>query len=69
MCSYGVHNVGQYVSKFTGRDIRDQVFDNPAGQFNYNQLIVQARNQTYILNELMTDLMMSDSTTTETPQA
>jgi len=68
MCSYGVHNIGRYVSKFTGRDIRDQVFDNPAGRFDYDQLISQARNQTYIVNELMTELMMS-SATAETAQA
>ena len=55
MCSYGVGNVGTYISSFTGRDISDQVYDNPAGQYDYSSLIDQAMDQTYILTELFTD--------------
>jgi len=55
MCSYGVGNVGNYTSRFTGRDIRDQAYDNPAGDYDYTSLIDQARDQTYVLIELFAD--------------
>ena len=51
MCSYGVCNVGHYNDSFRKQDIADQCF-NPAGQFDYDQLIHQAKNQTYVLTEL-----------------
>ena len=51
MCSYGVCNVGHYNNTYKKQDIADQCF-NPAGQFNYSQLIDQAKNQTYVLTEL-----------------
>jgi len=51
MCSFGVCNVGHYNTTFTKKDVADQRF-NPAGQFNYSQLIDQAKNQTYVLTEL-----------------
>ena len=52
MCSYGVGNVGTYNSTFVREDIAVQTFNNPAGRFNYTQLLDQARNQTYIITEL-----------------
>ena len=60
MCSYGVCNVGHYNSTFEKKDIADQCF-NPAGQFDYDQLISQAKNQTYVLTELFS--------TTDIPQS
>ena len=51
MCSYGVCNVGHYNNTFKKQDVADQCF-NPAGQFDYDQLINQAKNQTYVLTEL-----------------
>ena len=51
MCSYGVCNVGHYNDTFTKKDVADQCF-NPAGQFDHDQLINQAKNQTYVLTEL-----------------
>ena len=52
MCSYGVGNVGTYNSSFTGVDINEQAFNNPAGRYNYSELVAQAMNQTYVINEL-----------------
>ena len=60
MCSYGVCNVGHYNDTYKKQDIADQCF-NPAGQFNYSQLIDQAKNQTYVLTELFS--------TTEIPKS
>ena len=62
MCSYGIGNVGTYTSIFTSTDIVDQVFDNPAGRFDYDELIEQAMDQTYVLTDLFDnnpDLPMS----------
>ena len=61
MCSYGVGNVGTYNSTFTKRDVIDQVHDNPAGQFDYDELIGQAKEQTYVLTSLFS--------TTDIPEA
>ena len=52
MCSYGIGNVGTYDSSFTSTDIADQAFNNPAGRYDYGQLLGQAMNQTYIVNDL-----------------
>ena len=52
MCSYGVGNVGTYNSSFTGVDINEQAFNNPAGRYNYSELVAQAMNQTYVISEL-----------------
>ena len=52
MCSYGVGNTGSYASTFSKRDIIDQACNNPAGQFDYTQLLNQAKTQTYIITEL-----------------
>ena len=52
MCSYGTGNVGTYNSTFVREDIAVQTFNNPAGRFNYTQLLDQARNQTYMITEL-----------------
>ena len=52
MCSYGIGNVGTYDSSFTSTDIADQVFDNPAGRYDYEQLLGQAMNQTFIVTDL-----------------
>ena len=60
MCSYGVCNVGHYNNTYMKKDVADQCF-NPAGQFNYDQLINQAKNQTYVLTELFS--------TTEIPKS
>ena len=60
MCSYGVCNVGHYNDTFTKQDVADQNF-NPAGQFDHDQLINQAKNQTYVLTELFS--------TTEIPKS
>ena len=59
-CSYGVCNVGHYNDTYKKQDVADQCF-NPAGQFNYDQLINQAKNQTYVLMELFS--------TTEIPKS
>ena len=55
MCSYGVGNTGTYISTFTQEDIGVQTLNNPAGQFNYTQLLNQARNQTYVITELFSN--------------
>ena len=52
MCSYGVGNTGSYTSTFTKYDITDQVYNNPAGQFDCEQLLNQAKQQTYVITEL-----------------
>ena len=52
MCSYGADNVGTYNSTFMQEDITAQAFNNPAGRYNYTQLLNQARSQTYIITEL-----------------
>ena len=52
MCSYGVGNVGKYNSTFAQRDVVDQAYDNPAGDYNYTELIDQAKHQTYVLTRL-----------------
>lgn len=59
-CSYGVCNVGHYNETYKKQDVVDQCF-NPAGQFNYDQLINQAKNQTYVLTKLFS--------TTEIPKS
>ena len=51
MCSYGVCNVGHYNDTFKKQDVADQCF-NPAGQFDHDQLMDQAKKQTYVLSEL-----------------
>ena len=52
-CSLGVGNtVESYASTFSGLDIRDQPYNNPAGQFKYSQLLAQAKMQTHVLTEL-----------------
>ena len=58
MCSYGVGNVGTYNNTFVHEDIAAQPF-NPAGEYNYTQLLNQARNQTYIITELFSNLDIS----------
>lgn len=60
MCSHGVCNVGYYNSTFEKKDIADQCF-NPAGQFDYDQLINQAKNQTYVLTELFSTANIPES--------
>ena len=52
MCSYGIGNVGTYDSSFTSTDIADQAFNNPAGRYDYEQLLGQAMNQTFIVTDL-----------------
>ena len=44
--------MGTYDSSFTSTDIADQAFNNPAGRYDYGQLLGQAMNQTYIVNGL-----------------
>ena len=44
--------MGTYNSSFTSTNIVDQAFNNPAGRYNYGQLLGQAMNQTYIVNDL-----------------
>jgi len=51
-CSYGVNNVGTYNSTFDKKDIVDQVNENPAGHFNYSQLMDEANKHTYVVTEL-----------------
>ena len=52
MCSYGVGNTGSYARTFSKNDINDQVYNNPAGQFDCKQLLDQAKLQTYVITEL-----------------
>ena len=52
MCSYGVGNVGSYNNTFTRTDVLDQAYNNPAGYYNYTELIDQANTQTYVLTRL-----------------
>ena len=52
MCSYGIGNVGTYNSIFTSTDIIDQVFGNPAGRYDYDELIEQAVHQIYVITDL-----------------
>ena len=61
ICSYGVGNVGTYNSTFTKRDVIDQVHDNPAGYYNYNELIGQAKEQTYVLTSLFSKVNALES--------
>jgi len=61
MCSYGVGNVGTYNSSFASMDISEQMFNNPAGQYNHTQLIDQAVNQTYIITDLFNSSNMLES--------
>ena len=49
--------MGTYNSMFTSTEIADQVLNNPAGRFDYEQLLEQAMGQTYIV----TDLFVEDS--------
>ena len=61
MCSYGLCNVGYYNDTFKSKTyVADQCF-NPAGQFDHDHLINQAKNQTYALTELFS--------TTEIPKS
>ena len=55
MCSYGIGNVGTYNSSFISTEIADQVFNNPAGRFDYEQLVEQAMGQTYIVSDLFVE--------------
>ena len=55
MCSFGVGNVGTYNSTFTKRNVIDQAYDNPAGFFNYTELIDQAKSQTYVIIDLFSN--------------
>ena len=61
MCSYGAGNTGTYNSTFFQRDIIDQAYGNPAGNFNYTQLLSQAKTQTYVLTELFNETDISES--------
>ena len=54
-CSYGIDNVGTYNSTFNKKDVVDQVNENPAGHFNYTQLIDEAKNHTYVVTEVFED--------------
>ena len=60
-CSFGLGNVGTYNSTFMEEDIAYQAFNNPAGQYNYTQLLNQAEMQTYIITELFNDPDISPS--------
>lgn len=60
-CSFGVGSVGTYNSTFTKQDIAAQTFNNPAGQFNYTQLLNQAKDQTYMITELFDNWHISPS--------
>ena len=44
--------MGTYNSTFTQRDVVDQAYDNPAGDYNYTELIDQAKDQTYVITDL-----------------
>ena len=44
--------MGTYDSSFTSTDIADQAFNNPAGRYDYEQLLGQAMNQTFIVTDL-----------------
>ena len=61
VCSFGVENVGTYNSTFMQEDIAAQAFTNPAGQYNYSQLLNQAKTQTYVITELFDDYHISPS--------
>jgi len=61
MCSFGTGNVGTYNSTFNEKDIAAQVFNNPAGQFNYTQLLSQAKTQIYVITELFGSSNISPS--------
>ena len=61
MCSYGAGNTGTYNRTFFQRDIIDQAYGNPAGNFNYTQLLSQAKMQTYVLTELFNETDISES--------
>ena len=61
MCSYGIGNVGTYDSNFTSTEIADQAFDNPAGRYDYEQLLDQAMGQTYIVTDLFENPNISEA--------
>ena len=51
-CSYGLDNYGIYNSNFSRGDVVDQVNENPAGHFDYAELIDETKKYTYVLTEL-----------------
>ena len=61
MCSYGIGNVGTYDSSFTSTEIADQAFNNPAGRYNYEQLLEQAMGQSYIVTDLFESPNISET--------
>ena len=61
ICSYGVVNVGTYNSAFIKTDVIHQAYDNPAGFFNYTELIDQAKSQTYVLTKLFSTTDIPES--------
>ena len=61
MCSYGIGNVGSYNSSFTSAEIADQAFDNPAGHYDYEQLLEQAMGQSYIVTDLFESPNISET--------
>ena len=61
MCSFGPGNVGSYNRTFIEEDIAYQAFNNPAGQFNYSQLLDEAKKQTYIITGLFNNSDISPS--------
>lgn len=61
MCSYGIGKVGTYNSTFISMRIADQIFNNPAGRYNYKELIDQAMSQTYVVTDLFTNSDVPES--------
>jgi len=61
ICSHGVGNVGTYNSNFFSADVTEQVFNNPAGRYDYKQLIDQAKGQTYIITDLFNNSNIPES--------
>ena len=51
-CSFGIDKVGAYNSNFNRGDVVDQVIENPAGHFNYTELIDETKKYTYVVTEL-----------------
>ena len=60
-CSYGVDNIGTYNSNFNRGDVVDQVNENPAGSFDYAELIDETKKYTYVVTELFKSTNISES--------
>lgn len=53
--------MGTYNSIYSSLDIADQAFSNPAGRYDYTQLLQQAMSQTYVITDLFNNTDVPES--------